>query len=134
MKITTLIFLLLISCSVLAEGYSPLTKSFEQYKGHYLYPSFINAIKSQSISEAINNWEKFIDVAKISDDPMELDDITQYEMYRRGLSELSRVYYISGNTSKGDEVMLLQEAITLTETPSKSLLGKMCKNKIPNGF
>ena len=134
MKIVTLFVLIIASHSVFAEGYSPFTKSHEHFKGHYLYPAFNKAIKSKSIAEAVANWESFIGEAQISDDPKGLEDITQYEMYKRGLSELTRVYYLSGNISKGDEALMLQEAISITETPSKTLLGKMCKREFPDGF
>lgn len=118
----------------MAEGYSPLTRSYEQFKGHYLFKSFSRAITSPSLPEAIINWEKFIEEARITDDPKELEDITQYEMYRRGLSELARTYYISGKVKGADKILMLQESIAITETPSKELLGKMCKRNFPNGF
>ena len=134
MKNITFILLLILSGAVVAEGYSPLTTSYEQFKGHYLYASFSRAISSPSLSEAIINWEKFVEEARITDDPKELEDITQYELYRRGMSELARVYYISGRVSDADKILLQQESVAITETPSKELLGKMCKRNFPNGF
>ena len=134
MKNLTFIILLLLNGTALAEGYSPLTTSYEQFKGYYLFKSFSHAISSPSLPEAIINWEKFIEEARISDDPMEVEDITQYELYRRGLSELARVYYISGRVKDADKILLLQESIAITETPLKELLGKICKRNFPNGF
>ncbi len=73
-----------------ADKYRPIQNDIKQYEGHNLYQFLLPAQNSTSINEAIVRWKLLVNEAQISDDPSEIEDITQYEIYRLGLKELMR--------------------------------------------
>jgi hypothetical protein len=126
MKVKILVACILFNATAIAGDYHPIPGKFDQFEDHYLYESFIEARNSSDADEAILKWNAFIAEAQIGGIPEELDDITQYELYRKGIAELFRLYYSRGRQKDGDKFLRLYENITVVEVPSGKLLRDIC--------
>ncbi len=112
---------------VLALDYQPLQSNIDQFRGHYLYLSMQTANSSATVKQALTRWRAITEEAQTSDDPSEIEDITQYEIYRLGLKELVRLNYIKGNIAEGDLYFSRLEALTLVEQPTGLFLEAFCE-------
>lgn len=103
MKVLLLLTLCLYSCAAPAIEYYPLEGEFGPFTQHELFDEFKKARESRNLQEAVTNWEAFVD--RLNVDEAQIEDMTQYQLIKAGLSELMRVYYLIGDSRKGDTLL-----------------------------